>query len=103
MSASIACVYITMYSVVYSEDTLGPRHPIVTLFPEATSSRPSSSPPVRFQGDNWNKLRNLCSKEIGAKMKRKEPVGEDDTLPKEVTGKLDSLTAEELRVVTYIV
>ena len=31
-------------------------------------------------------------------MKKKEPVGEDDTLPEEITGKLDSLTAEDLRV-----
>ena len=53
---------------------------------------------VRFQTDNWNKLRNLCSKEIGAKMKRKEAVGEDDSLPGEVTAKLDSLTAEDLKV-----
>ena len=40
----------------------------------------------------------MCSKEIGAKMKRKEPVGENDTLPPEVVGKLDSLTAEDVRV-----
>ena len=53
---------------------------------------------VRFQTDNWNKLRNLCSKEIGAKMKRKEAVGEDDSLPGEITAKLDSLTAEDLKV-----
>ena len=24
---------------------------------------------VRFDADNWNKLKNLCSKTIGAKMK----------------------------------
>ena len=48
--------------------------------------------------DNWNKLRNVCSKEIGAKMKKKEPVGDNDTLPDEITGKLDTLTAEIIRV-----
>ena len=48
--------------------------------------------------DNWNKLRNICSKEIGAKMKKKEPVGDSDTLPEGVAEKLDSLTAETLRV-----
>ena len=53
---------------------------------------------MRFQTDNWNKLRNTCTKEIGAKMKKKEPVGEDDTIPDEITGKLDSLTAEDIRV-----
>ena len=31
-------------------------------------------------------------------MKKKEPVGDDDTLPEEITGKLDSLAAEDLRV-----
>ena len=53
---------------------------------------------VRFQLDNWNKLRNVCSKEIGQKMKKKEPVGDEDTLPEEVVKKLDSLTAEDVRV-----
>ena len=54
--------------------------------------------PVRFQLDNWNKLRNMCSKEIGQKMKKKEPVGDDATLPEEVVSKLDSLTPEDVRV-----
>ena len=31
-------------------------------------------------------------------MKRKEAVGEDDSLPSEITAKLDSITAEDLRV-----
>ena len=31
-------------------------------------------------------------------MKRKEAVGEDDSLPGEITAKLDSLTAEDLKV-----
>ena len=48
--------------------------------------------------DNWNKLRNMCSKEIGQKMKKKEPVGDDDSLPEEIVKKLDSLTAEDVRV-----
>ena len=48
--------------------------------------------------DNWNKLRNICAKEIGQKMKKKEPVGDDDTLPEEIVKKLDSLTAEDVRV-----
>merc|ERR1719370_1452267 len=29
---------------------------------------------LRFQADNCNKLKNLCSKTIGMKMKKKEPV-----------------------------
>ena len=55
---------------------------------------------VRFQADNWNKLRNMCTKEIGAKMKKKEPVGEDESLSQDVTDKLQdqSITAEDIRV-----
>ena len=40
----------------------------------------------------------MCSKEIGQKMKKKEPVGDDATLPEEIVKKLDSLTAEDVRV-----
>ena len=54
---------------------------------------------VRFQMDNWNKLRNMCTREIGAKMKKKEPVGDpDEPLPADVTEKLDALTQEILHV-----
>ena len=53
---------------------------------------------VRFQADNWNKLRNLCSKEIGVRMKQNEAVGEDDSLPEKITAKLDALTADDLKV-----
>ena len=53
---------------------------------------------MRFQLDNCNKQRNICSKEIGVKMKAKEPVGEDETLPEEIENKLETLTAEMLRV-----
>ena len=58
---------------------------------------------VRFQADNWNKLRNMCTKEIGAKMKKKEPVGEDESLSQDVTEKLQdqSITAEDMRVSLY--
>ena len=53
---------------------------------------------VRFQVDNWNKLRNLCSKEIGARMKQNEAVGKDDSLPEKITAKLDALKADDLKV-----
>ena len=33
-----------------------------------------------FQADNWNKLKNMASKAIGEKMKKKEPVGDSDAL-----------------------
>ncbi len=48
--------------------------------------------------DNWNKLKNICSKEVGTKMKNKEPLGEDASLPEEITSSLDTLTAEVLKV-----
>ncbi|XP_044531866.1 serine--tRNA ligase, cytoplasmic isoform X1 [Gracilinanus agilis] len=49
----------------------------------------------RFRADNLNKLKNLCSKTIGEKMKKKEPVGDNESLPESVL-KLDDLTAETL-------
>ncbi|XP_074644379.1 serine--tRNA ligase, cytoplasmic-like [Tubulanus polymorphus] len=53
---------------------------------------------LRFQADNWNKLKNVCSKAYGEKMKKKEPIGDDDTVPAEITDKLDSLTIDDLKV-----
>ncbi|KAI2649569.1 Serine--tRNA ligase, cytoplasmic [Labeo rohita] len=51
----------------------------------------------RFTADNLNKAKNLCSKAIGEKMKKKEPVGDDDTLPEEAQN-LEALTGETLSV-----
>nr|XP_012420235.1 PREDICTED: serine--tRNA ligase, cytoplasmic isoform X3 [Odobenus rosmarus divergens] len=48
----------------------------------------------RFRADNLNKLKNLCSKTIGEKMKKKEPVG-DESVPEDVLN-LDDLTADTL-------
>ncbi|XP_029427980.1 serine--tRNA ligase, cytoplasmic [Rhinatrema bivittatum] len=53
----------------------------------------------RFQADNLNKLKNLCSKTIGEKMKKKEPVGDDDTVP-EAAQNLEALTTEILTALT---
>ncbi|XP_049920004.1 serine--tRNA ligase, cytoplasmic [Epinephelus moara] len=53
----------------------------------------------RFTADNLNKAKNLCSKSIGEKMKKKEPVGEDDSLPEEAQN-VESLTAETLSGLT---
>ncbi|NWS78726.1 SYSC protein, partial [Crotophaga sulcirostris] len=49
----------------------------------------------RFRADNLNKLKNLCSKTIGDKMKKKEPVGTDESIPESVQN-LDELTADVL-------
>ncbi len=48
--------------------------------------------------DNCNKLKNMCSKEIGRKKKNKEPEGDSDTLPDDLIQKLDNLTADDLMV-----
>ncbi|KAF6719532.1 Serine--tRNA ligase, cytoplasmic [Oryzias melastigma] len=53
----------------------------------------------RFTADNLNKAKNLCSKKIGEKMKKKEPVGDDESVPEEAQN-LESLTAETLSVLT---
>ncbi|XP_078500341.1 serine--tRNA ligase, cytoplasmic [Lissotriton helveticus] len=53
----------------------------------------------RFQADNLNKLKNLCSKTIGEKMKKKEPVGDNETIPENAQN-LDDLTAEILAGLT---
>ena len=55
---------------------------------------------LRFQADNWNKLKNVCSKEIGTKMKNKEPQGDDDQVPASIAEKLEALTAEDLKGLT---
>ncbi|GAB5575328.1 serine--tRNA ligase [Prionailurus iriomotensis] len=56
----------------------------------------TSEPQIRgrFRADNLNKLKNLCSKTIGEKMKKKEPVG-DESIPEDVLN-LDDLTADTL-------
>lgn len=49
----------------------------------------------RYKLDNLNKVKNICSKAIGEKMKRKEPVGENDELPEDMPAP-DVLTQEIL-------
>ncbi|XP_054567769.1 serine--tRNA ligase, cytoplasmic isoform X2 [Eptesicus fuscus] len=49
----------------------------------------------RFRADNLNKLKNLCSKTIGEKMKKKEPVGNDESIPENLLN-LDDLTSDTL-------
>jgi len=50
---------------------------------------------ARFDADQFNKLKNMASKVIGEKMKRKEAIGDDDTLPEEISTKLLELTKEK--------
>ena len=56
---------------------------------------------LRHKADNWNKLKNLCSKEIGDKMKRKEPQGDaNEAVPESVLTQLENLTGDLLKPLT---
>ncbi|GFQ67870.1 hypothetical protein TNCT_305311 [Trichonephila clavata] len=55
---------------------------------------------LRHDLDNWNKLKNVCSKEIGKKMKNKEPVGDDDSLPDGIASDLSILNSDSLQKLT---
>lgn len=55
---------------------------------------------LRHKADSLNKLKNLCSKEIGEKMKKKEPVGTDQSLPKEMEDKLSEISSDNLKSLT---
>lgn len=56
---------------------------------------------LRHKADNWNKLKNVCSKAIGEKMKKKEPQGEpDQAVPEDVISQLENLTIEALQSLT---
>ena len=50
---------------------------------------------ARFEADNWNKLKNMASKAIGEKMKKKEPVGDSDTLEESLVAALADLTIDQ--------
>lgn len=56
---------------------------------------------LRHKADNWNKLKNVCSKTVGEKMKKKEPLGADsDPVPDDVKSSLDALSTELLMPLT---
>lgn len=55
---------------------------------------------LRHKADNLNKLKNLCSKVIGEKMKKKEPVGDAGEALPETVQKLDDLSADLLKPLT---
>lgn len=55
----------------------------------------------RHKADQWNKLKNLCSKEIGEKMKKKEPQGDaNEPVPDSVLSQLAELASENLKALT---
>ncbi|XP_043669823.1 serine--tRNA ligase, cytoplasmic [Vespula pensylvanica] len=55
---------------------------------------------LRHRADNLNKVKNLCSKEIGEKMKKKEPIGDSDVVPEEIANNLDNLVSNDLKPLT---
>ncbi|XP_076235409.1 seryl-tRNA synthetase isoform X2 [Calliopsis andreniformis] len=55
---------------------------------------------LRHKADNLNKLKNVCSKEIGERMKRKEEVGSDDTVPQNILETLENLVLANLKPLT---
>lgn len=56
---------------------------------------------LRHKADNYNKLKNVCSKEVGEKMKKKEPQGDiNQELPEGFEDKLEELTSDLLKLLT---
>lgn len=56
---------------------------------------------LRHKADNWNKLKNICSKEIGEKMKKKEPQGDaNEPVPNDIQNQLENLTGDLLKPLT---
>lgn len=56
---------------------------------------------LRHKADNWNKLKNVCSKAIGEKMKKKENQGAPtESVPESVSAQLENITAELLQPLT---
>ncbi|XP_071993386.1 serine--tRNA ligase, cytoplasmic [Engystomops pustulosus] len=53
----------------------------------------------RFQADALNKSKNVCSKSIGEKMKKKEPLGDTDDLPGDMCNVVE-ITADLLSALT---
>ena len=51
---------------------------------------------VRFQADQWNKMKNLCGRTVGAKKQAKENEGDSEELPKDFAISLETLSAEVL-------
>jgi len=49
---------------------------------------------ARHAADNWNKLKNMVSKAIGEKMKKKQPLGDSDALEDSIVAGLAGLTLD---------
>jgi seryl-tRNA synthetase len=49
---------------------------------------------VRYQADQWNKIKNLCGKAIGTKKQAKENEGDTENLPENFKIHFETLNAE---------
>lgn len=55
---------------------------------------------VRYQADQWNKVKNLCGKTIGTKKQAKENEGDAEDLPKDFEVNFEKINAETLGKLT---
>jgi seryl-tRNA synthetase len=55
---------------------------------------------IRFQADQWNKMKNLCGRTIGQKMKAKENEGDSEEFPENFKISLETLNADLLSTLT---
>lgn len=53
-----------------------------------------------FEKDNLNRTKNTVSKAVGEKMKKKEPVGDDATVDKDILENLCNITTEKAKELT---
>lgn len=54
----------------------------------------------RYQADQWNKMKNLCGKTIGAKKQAKENEGDSEELPGDFKIDLEIINADSLAKLT---
>lgn len=55
---------------------------------------------LRYQADQWNKMKNLCGKTIGAKKQAKENEGDSEELPGDFKIDLETINADSLGKLT---
>ncbi|CAF4567402.1 unnamed protein product, partial [Rotaria magnacalcarata] len=55
---------------------------------------------VRYQADQWNKVKNLCGRTIGSKKQAKENEGDSEVLPEDLKISLETLDAELIGTLT---
>jgi seryl-tRNA synthetase len=55
---------------------------------------------IRYQADQWNKVKNLCGRSIGAKKQAKENEGDTEDLPEDLKINFETLNAEVMGKLT---